>query len=145
MRNPSEAVQAHLRQLGIICFGILMGVVILGAVVWYLLSSGSFSPPEGLPAYLGLLFNLVALVAILTAFFLPRLFNRPPREADEGETIAWHRTTTIVGFALREGGALIALVGVLLTGEMAGGFTMAGLALVAMVLAWPRADQLEVG
>jgi hypothetical protein len=48
-----------------------------------------------------------------------------------------------VGFALREGAALIALVGVLLTGQQAGGFAMVGLVLVAMFFAWPRVDQIR--
>jgi len=95
MRNPSEAVEQQLKQLSIICFAIVSGVVIFGGVVWYLLNSGGFTPPEGLPTYLATLFNLVALV------------------------------------------------GVLLTGQQAGGFAMAGLAVVTMAFSWPRGDQLQ--
>ncbi len=146
MRNPSEAVQQHLRRLGVICFAILMGVVIFGGVVWYLLESGSFSPPGNLPPYLATVFNLVALVAILKAYLLPRFFQRPPEapEAPEEAWLAWHNRTTIVGFALREGAALVALVGVLVTGQRIGGFAMAGLAVLSMILAWPRSEHLEV-
>ena len=43
MRNPSEAVEQHLRQMGIICFAIVSGVVIFWGVVWYLLGSGGFA------------------------------------------------------------------------------------------------------
>jgi hypothetical protein len=145
MRNPSQEVQGHLRKLSIICFAILMGVVTFGAVVWYLLASGRFSPLEGLPPYFATLFNLVALVVILKAYLLPRFFQRPPQDPDASEEawLAWHNTTTILGFALREGAAFIALIGVLLTGQQTGGFAIAGLALLSMVLAWPRADQLE--
>jgi hypothetical protein len=145
MRNPSEAVREHLRKLGMICFAILTGVVIFGGVVWYLLDSGAFSPLEGLPPYFATLFNLVAMVAILKAHFLPRFFQRPPLapEAPEEAWLAWHNKTTIVGFALREGAAFIALVGVLLTGRQTGGFAMAGLAVLSMIMAWPRADQLD--
>ncbi len=147
MRNPSEAVKHHLRRLGVICFAIMAGVVIFGGVVWYLLNSGGFSPPEGLPSYLATVFNLVALVAIVKAFLLPRFFQPPPSapQAPEEAWLAWHKRTTIVGFALREGAGLIALVGVLLTGQQGVGFAMAGLAVLSMILAWPRAEQLEVG
>lgn len=143
MRNPSEDVQQHLNQLTIICFAILSGVVIFGGVVWYLINGGVFTPPEGLPSYLAILFNLVALVALVKAHFLPRLFPHPGVGASEEERLAWHKRNTIVGFALREGAALIALVGVLLTGQQAGGFAMVGLVLVAMVFAWPKADQIQ--
>jgi hypothetical protein len=146
MRNPSEAVQQHLRRLGMICVAILMGVVIFGGAVWYLLDSGSFSPPEGLPSYLSTLFNLVALVAILKAYLLPRFFQRPPEapEAPEEAWLAWHNRTTVVGFALREAAAFIALVGVLITGQKTGGFAMAGLAVLSMILAWPKSEHLDI-
>lgn len=143
MRNPSEAVEQHLKQLGIICLAIASGVVIFGGVVWYLLNSGGFTPAEGLPGYLATLFNLAALVALLKAHFLPRLFPPPPSGAPEESRLAWHKRNTILGFAIREGAAFIALVGVLMTGQQAGGFTIAGLAIVAMAFAWPRLDQFQ--
>jgi len=144
MRRPSEAVEKHLNQLTIICFAIMMGVVIFGGVVWYLLSSRSFTPPDGLPVYLALVCNLLALVFLVKAFLLPRLSPPPSSpEAPDEAWLAWHKRTTILGFALREGGAIVALVGVLLTGQLAGGFALAGLAVLSMVFAWPRAEQLE--
>jgi len=143
MRNPSEAVEQQLKQLSIICFAIVSGVVIFGGVVWYLLNSGGFTPPEGLPTYLATLFNLVALVALVKAHFLPRFFSAPPSDAPEESLLAWHKRNTILGFAIREGAAFIALVGVLLTGQQAGGFAMAGLAVVTMAFSWPRGDQLQ--
>ncbi len=143
MQRPSEAVEQHLKRISIICVGIMAGVVIFGGVVWYLLNSGLFTPPEGLPSYLATLFNLVALVAIVKAHFVPRLFPAPPFDASEESRLGWHNRNTLLGFALREGGAAIALVGVLLTGQQAGGFAMAGLAIVAMVFAWPRLDQIQ--
>jgi len=121
----------------------MTGVALFGGIVWYLVNGGGFTPPEGMPGYLPILFNVVALVAIVKAQFLPRLFSPPPKDASEGSFLAWHQRTTIIGFALREGAGFIALVGVLLTGQQAGGFAMAGLAIVAMAFAWPRAEQLQ--
>jgi hypothetical protein len=142
MRRPSEAMERHLRQLGIICFATVSGVVIFAGVVWYLLSSGRFSPLEKLPPYFGLVFNLAALLFLVKAQLLPRLRPAPHAGAPEESYLAWHRINTILGFALREGGAFLALIGVLLTGSMPVGFATAGLAVVAMVLAWPRQDQI---
>lgn len=145
MHKPSEAAQEHLKQLGIICFAIMSGVVIFAGVVWYLMNASSFSPPEGIPAYLAALFNLVALVAIVKAQLLPRIHRPPHPDAPEESHLAWHKRGTIIAFALREGGAFMALVGVLLTGRQGAGFALAGLAILAMVAGWPRVGQIPRG
>ncbi len=140
MRNTSEAMKQHVKQFGIICFAIMSGVIIFSGVVWYLVNQGGFTPSEGLPAYLATVLNLVALVVVLVVHYSSLGLCPPPPEVHRRKPyLAWHRRNTILGFALREGGAFIALVGVLLTGEQVGGFAMAGLALLSMVLAWPRA------
>ena len=143
MRHQSEALEQHLKQMGVISFAILTGVVIFSGVVWYMVNPGGFRPGQDLQAYLALGANLVALVAILKAQFLHRFFQPPGPQAPEETVLAWHKRNTIVAFALREGGALIALVGVLLTGQQAGGFAMAGLAIVTMVIGWPRREDVE--
>ena len=95
--RQSEEVQAHLRQLSIICFAVFSGVVIFTAVVWYLLASGDF-PPEDLdfPSWMGSMFNAVALV------------------------------------------------GAMLTGQLVGAIVVVGLAIISMVPAWPRVDQMQL-
>jgi len=143
MKRPSQAVEDHLRQLSIICFAILSGVALFAGVVWYLVNVAGFSPSTNLPAMLPLLANILALVIILKALFLPRFRPPPGPGAPEEAMLGWHKTNTIIGFALREAAAFIALMAVLLTGEQTGGFAMAALAVVSMVLAWPKAEQLE--
>lgn len=142
MRYLSEAVKQHLKQLNIICFAIVAGVLIFAGVVWFLVTGGGFTPLEGLPPYLATVLNLVGLVFLGKAYLLPRLSPPPAPGAPEEARIAWHKRNTILGFALREGGAFVPLVGVLLTGRMAGGYAVAGLAILAMVFGWPRADQV---
>lgn len=142
MRKSSDAVTQHLRQLAILCSAILAGVVIFVAVVWFLLSSEAYTPSETLPSYLATVLSLVGLVLILNAHLLPRFFPPPPEDGPEEARLAWHRQVTLIGFALREGGAFVALVGALLTGELAGGAAVAALAVVTMLLAWPRAEQI---
>jgi|GEM_PF-1351007 len=142
MPQPSDAMAQHLGRLKILCGAILAGVVVFAAVVWYLLRSGAFTPPEAIPSYLATLLNLAGLLLIVTAHFLPRFFRRPPKEAPEEAHLARHGQVTIITFALREGGALVALVGALVTGEMLGGLAVASLAVFTMLLAWPRAEQV---
>jgi hypothetical protein len=63
--------------------------------------------------------------------------------SEEQSRLAWHTQTTVIAFALREGAAIIVLGGVLLTGQQVGGFAVVGLALMAMILGWPRQSQLQ--
>ncbi len=141
--RPSEAVQAQVRQLSFFCGAIFAGVGIFAAVVWYLLSSGVMPPQDlDLPPWLGTLLNATALVALVKAQFLPRILSKPGAGAGEEMLLAWHKRTTLVGFALREAAAFIALVGAMLTGQMAGAAMVVGLALFAMILAWPTSDRM---
>jgi hypothetical protein len=144
--RQSDAVHRHLRQLAIICFAIFSGVIVFWAVVWHLLSNGSLPPKDlDLPTWMGTLFNVVALVALVKAHILPRLLPAPGPGASDEEVLAWHKRNTIMGFALREGGAIIALVGAMLTGRLAGTSAVVVLAVLTMVLAWPRQEQMESG
>lgn len=143
MSITSEAVGQHIRQLGIICVAIVSGVAIFGGVVWVLLTGGGYTPSDGIPDYLGLILNLTGLAFLAKAQLLPRFRPPPPPSAPEADRIAWHRLTTILAFALREGAAFLGLVGALLTGRMAGGFAVAGLAILSMIFAWPRPEQVQ--
>ncbi|MGW8323066.1 MAG: hypothetical protein ACWGSD_16070, partial [Thermodesulfobacteriota bacterium] len=91
------------------------------------------------------LFNGIALVALVRSHFPPKLLRAPGRDASEEDRIAWHRRTVLIGFSLREGAALIALVGAQLTGKVVGAIAIVGWAIIAMILAWPRAEQLQGG
>jgi hypothetical protein len=140
---PSEGVRNHLKLMNILSFAILSGILIFAGVVWFLLRSGELPPTNiEIPPWVGLLFDAAALVALLTAHFLPWIFGKPERGAPEEAVLAWHRKTVIVGSAFREAAAFIALVGAMLTGGLTGAVTMVGLAVFTMVLAWPRERQL---
>jgi hypothetical protein len=117
-------------------------VVVFGGVVWYLLGATVYKPSEGIPPSLATLLSSLALTLLLAAHLLPRFLKPPSRGEPEESLLAWHQQTTIIGFALREGAALLALVGALVTGRMVGGAAVAALTLVTMVLAWPREEQI---
>jgi len=144
--RQSEAVRAHFNVLSIFCGASFAGVAIFSGVVWYLLSSGSMPPGDlDLPPWSGMLLNVIALVVLMKASFLPRLMGRPTAGPSEQDVLAWHKKTTFVGFALREGAGFLALVGAMLTGQVAVAALMVGLVFVSMILAWPREDQLGNG
>jgi hypothetical protein len=142
--TQDEAISTHLRQLQIICVAIMSGVVIFSGVVWYLLASGAVSPSlAGTVPYLGTLLNLMGLSLLVIAHYFPVLMKAPGRDASQEDFVAWHRVSTVIAYAIREGAAIMALVGVLLTGRTGMGSAVVGLAIVAMILAWPKTSQLE--
>jgi hypothetical protein len=145
MENSSGEREQYLRVLGIICIGLLMGIVTFAGVVWFLVNPAGIKFGEGFPGYISTLMNLMALIVLLVAHVMPKLIKAPGREAPEPAYLEWYGRTTIIAVALREGAALIALLGVLLTGQQVGGFAVAGLAFAAMVYSWPRASRLSRG
>jgi hypothetical protein len=141
--SRSEAVEQHFRTLFVICGAILSGVVLFGVVIFVLQSAGTLGPIEQVPSGAGLVLNLAALSVLVVAHFLPRTLPRPAREASLGEALAWHKKTVIVATALREGAALMALVGILLTGSWTPGIGVVGLAVLTILLGWPKEAQIE--
>lgn len=141
--HDSQTIRAHMSQLRIICSAILGGVTLFAGVVWYLNRSGSLPSQDlDLPDWMGLLLNGVALALLLGAHFSPVLFSSHGLSRDEEGALARHRQIVIVGFALREAAAFIALVGALLTGQLLGAGAMVALAYVSMIMAWPSRDQI---
>jgi hypothetical protein len=142
--QQSERMTQHLNQLSLIWFAIVGGIILFAAVVGYLMGEAILPPKDAeFPPWTSLLLNGVALVFLVKAQLLPRLFGVPGEGASEEEWITWHKKTSILGYALREAAALIVIVSWMLTGEKIAAIFMVGLALMAMVFAIPRADQLK--
>jgi hypothetical protein len=142
MAEPDD-VQQHFKVLSVICGAIASGVVIFAGVVWYLLTSGRMvAEGTGIPANLGSILSLTALFLLVLAHFLPR-FLAVPREAHRDAILATHKRNTVVAMALREGAAFLALVGALLSGQMMPGMAVALLAVLTILLGWPRKAQIE--
>lgn len=141
--SPSSEVQQHLRTLYMICGAILSGVVLFGVVVFVLLRSGAMGSTEQVPDSVGLILNLAGLSVLVVAHFLPRTIPRPAKDASLEAAFAWHKKTVIIATALREGAAFMALVGVLLTGSWPPGIGVAGLAVLTILLGWPREAQIQ--
>jgi hypothetical protein len=140
----SEEIRQHFRILSVICMAILSGILIFAGVVWFLRSSGEFAgggSESG--ASLSTVLNLAALSTLVVAHILPRSLAATSPGAQQEEVLATHKKATIVSMAIREGAALMALVGVLVTGEFKLGMAVAGLAVVLILLGWPRRSQIE--
>lgn len=141
--SPLDGARQHLRTLNIICGAILGGIVLFAVVTYVLLTTGTFSSSPAATGTVGLILNLAALSVLVLAHFLPRNLPGPGKDAADAEVLLWHRKTVIVATALREGAALMALVGVLLTGSWWPGIGIVGLAALSILFGWPREAQLE--
>ena len=122
---------------------ILAGIVLFAVVTWILLTAGTFSSGSAATGTLGLILSLAALSVLVVAHFLPRNLPRPSRDASVAEVFIWHKKTIVLATALREGAALMALVGILLTGSWSPGIGVVGLAVLTILLGWPREAQIQ--
>ncbi|MFC1660143.1 hypothetical protein ACFL3S_01580 [Gemmatimonadota bacterium] len=141
--SKSGLIQQHLRTLSILSAAIVSGIVLFGAVVFYLLSSGGLGQGSDVPGSTGLILYLSALSVLVVAHFLPKALETPGRGASLEEVLAWHKKTTLIAMGLREGAAFMALVGIMLTGSWTPGIGVAGLAILTIVLGWPRETQIQ--
>jgi hypothetical protein len=141
--SSSPERKQHLRTLNIICAAIVSGIVALGVVVYVLLRSGTLGPDPSVSDLTGMVINLMALAVLVVAQFLPRQLPRPGAGASGAEVFAWHKKTIIIATALREGAAFLALVGILLTGSWSPGIGVVVLAVLLILLGWPRETQLQ--
>lgn len=132
-----------LRMLRFLSAALMGGVVVLGVVVTVLFLSG-FGPVS--PGIEGLLLPVTTgyvLLSLVVAPLLESVLKRVPADADRAQAMARFSNAVIVGMALREGAALVAVVGALLTGDLAWGLGLAAVVLLAMTLALPSKSKLE--
>jgi F0F1-type ATP synthase membrane subunit c/vacuolar-type H+-ATPase subunit K len=131
---PDEKDREALRTLRLVCVALMAGVVVLGVVVAALLLGGRLL----LPVTGG-----YALLSLVAAPLLESALRRVPAGADRAQAMGRFSTAVIVGMALREGAALLAVVAALLTGDLAWGLGLATVVLLAMALALPTDRKLQ--
>ncbi len=83
------------------------------------------------------------LLSLVAAPLLESAMRKAPSGADPAEAVGRFTHGVIVGMALREGAALLAIVVALLTGDLAWGLGLAAVVVLAMLLALPRERKLE--
>ena len=138
-----EVLRRHFQLLTILCFAIMSGVVIFGAVAGYLHYSGLLEPTLSEVPYVR---EGMVVAGILMVLSVPRLgkgMGPGPSDQSVEAVLGKHKTSVIVTFALSEGVAFLVLVLGLLSGEMALGLGIAGLAVLGMALRWPMRTKLE--
>jgi hypothetical protein len=147
--NAEARVDEALRFLNIVCMALVVSVAVLAAVAWFVANGpgamGLVGPP--LPAAVAY-FGVAVGVALLVAAPLVhrRMLDRTnaSQRADErlDGALESFRLATLLAFILREGAAVVGLMVTVLTNEPMWCYILAALALVAMISAWPRREQV---
>ncbi len=138
-----EVLRKHFQMLTILCLAIMSGVVIFVVVAGYLHYAGMLKPTL---AEVPFVRETMVVTGILMVLSVPRLGKiMAPGTSDRSveAVLGKHRTSVIVTFALSEGVAFLVLVLGLLSGDMTLGLGIAALAVLAMVIRWPKRTHLE--
>lgn len=140
-RSPD--LEATVRTTNLISAAILLAIPMYVVVALTMAADrGPVSTESGLPGILPWVLTSVAVALLLIAQVVRRSLVRAaagkPTPADR---LAGYRTATVVAFALREGAALVGLVLTLLTGDIRWCLGLSALAVLAMLLGWPRSAE----
>ena len=139
-----EEPRQALTMLRVVCGALMAGIALLGMVVAYLVAGTGFELAGGeVPGILLPLAGLLTLGSLLSAPFAEGILSKVPPGTPRDVAMQRFQGAVIVGFALREGAGLFALVAGLLAGNLVWGLGLAGLALLGMLLAWPSEEKVR--
>ena len=145
--NFSGSIDRQVRSLQVICFAFIVSLVIYAGLAWTLVEVVGFDAVVDLDPTLTAAIAMVALGTLPAAEMLSRMLKAKAgllgRDAGAEATLRAYSQAVIVGFALRESCGIIGLVLSLLTGSMLWAVTLSAVALVAMVVAWPRSHAMQ--
>ena len=128
----------------VISMALPVGVVMFAAVGYFVVSSGSLKPvgpPLGTP-----LLSAAAAVGLLAIFSAERIVNTVQARTEirsSADAIRRFGMTTIVPQAVKEGVGLFGIVLGVLTGSTTWILVFAGGAVVSMLVAMPKREDLE--
>lgn len=137
--RPQTAVV--LRNLRILCFSLLSGVVLFNLVLTFLYATGELAEKE-VKKPVPLIFFSLALLLLVTAPAIKRaLLKRSGAEPiGAADRAGDYMSANVIAFALREGAGLIGFMLSLLTGNPWWSWGLGGAAVIAMIVDWPRGE-----
>lgn len=142
-RRLTRDLEQRLRPQQVICLGLALSVVLYAAIGVALVATGFVGPILELATEIQALAAGAGIVLTLAATPLSRsLLARAEagRPRDPERLFDAYRRSILMGYALRETGAVVGFLVTLLTGNVLWVLLTSGIALLAMVLAWPRRD-----
>lgn len=145
-QERQRQVEQHLAQVQIVTAMIGSSVALLAGVTFLLAVTGKLRAVAADSETIQLVLAPLAIALLGLAPALKRaLFKRAEAEGFDGDTGRWlaaHRRSVIVAAALREGTALLGFFMSLLSGQARWSYLFSALALVTLILDWPKAGEL---
>lgn len=139
-----ESTALFMRVTTLICFAILMAVPIYCVVAFLAVSQNPGGFVAGVGPSVAWILATIAVAQIPVAAAVSSALKRSAAsKSTADDRLASLRVATIVGFALREGTAIIGLVITLLTGDIRWCIGLGALALLSMLASWPKRAEAE--
>ncbi len=130
-----------------ICFAFASSLLIYAGLAWALVELLGFQALAAIDPTITTVIAVVALATLPAAEMLTRVLRAKAAAIgqDSGAEVALQSYSqgVIVGFAMREACGVIGLVLSLLTGSWLWAVTLSAVALIAMLVAWPRPHSVE--
>lgn len=143
--KPGRPKADPLRKLPIVAGAMLASVALANGAALFALAGGAVAQPlqePPLAARIALIATAVTLLVLAPAFeALIRSRAIPPASPRSPE--ATYVAGKVAGLALREAGGLVGMVLGLITGQWLWPALFGGLAVITLLMAWPRADELK--
>jgi F0F1-type ATP synthase membrane subunit c/vacuolar-type H+-ATPase subunit K len=146
MQNPTRSsVDQFGRTTNIIAAAFAASIPIYMLIAW--LVAPTVDTSESDPNFIPLLALLFAVVSVFQLAAAHLVFSARVRAAEEQDTpedrLAGYRVAMIIAFALREAVALFGLMLSFLSGDARWCIGFGLVALVSMMLAWPRRSEID--
>jgi len=142
-------VEQRSRVLSILCRSFFGSLVVYVGIAWFALRQGAVTTARAfdLPAVVPVALTAVAVMVLFSAEAMSRrILARASQSAAAGEPetlLNAYQSSTIVGFAMREGAAVIGLALTFLTASIVWVTALGAASATAMLIAWPRKDRFR--
>ncbi|MDT8340167.1 MAG: hypothetical protein RQ751_01525 [Longimicrobiales bacterium] len=142
-RGPSVDVDQAYRVLVGICLVLAGGVVLAAGGAWAVLEAGLFPPFLGFPAWVRWSVGAGLLVLLAASYPAHRAAGGAVAVTDAATALQAFQTRVITAMAMREFVGMAGAVLILLSRDLLVGGTLAGLAVLSILLALPRREDLR--
>ena len=143
----SKKIDRQVKSLQVICSGFASSLLVYAGLAWTLVEVLGFQAIVELDPTIRTTIAVVALATLPAAEMLTRMLRAKAatvgQETGAEVALQSYSQAVIVGFAMREACGVIGLVLSLLTGSWLWAVTLSAVALVAMLVAWPRSHSVE--
>ncbi len=145
--SMSGKIDRQVKTLQVICIAFASSLLVYAGLAWTLVEVLGFEAVVELDSTVTTALAFVALATLPAAEMLTRMLRTKAAAAGQaaGAEVALqsYAQGVIVGFAMREACGVIGLVMSLLTGSWIWAVTLSAVALIAMIVAWPRSHSVQ--